>query len=238
MADNTRINTQLNYVWRFILISFSSMQSWSNKNFFNHILRDIIPVRHFKIHQYAEENPISLWYKFTEIWIDDVVFNLYKTEWNLEKFYSIAMITNAGFIPAPPLSTVKSRVKGNLEKLKLSFLGNNSLNSNSSSKMTEFWKTIPKLKISGVFPKRKTCKRCAPFKVSITRKFNQKSVTADTFDRTCVTLAYRDFTMVIPKLALTLSGRTFNAIYRNSDEAHAFCSSLSFQQALWRLYVK
>ncbi len=35
---------------------------------------------------------------------------------------------------------------------------------------------------------------------------------------------------VVSKLVLTLSGRTCNAIYRNSNEVHVFCSSLSFQQ--------
>ncbi len=34
-----------------------------------------------------------------------------------------------------------------------------------------------------------------------------------------------------PKLVLILSGRTCNAIYQNSDEAHIFCSVLPFQQA-------
>ncbi len=34
-----------------------------------------------------------------------------------------------------------------------------------------------------------------------------------------------------PKQTLFLSRRTCNAIYRNSDEVHVFCSSVSFQQA-------
>ncbi len=32
-------------------------------------------------------------------------------------------------------------------------------------------------------------------------------------------------------MVFTLFGRTYNVIYWNSDEAHVFCSSLSFQQA-------
>ncbi len=36
---------------------------------------------------------------------------------------------------------------------------------------------------------------------------------------------------------LTLSGRTCNAIYRNSDRGHGFCSSLSFQQSLVDVYT-
>ncbi len=38
-------------------------------------------------------------------------------------------------------------------------------------------------------------------------------------------------TRVVPKLMLLLSGWTCNAIYRNSDKAHVFCSAWSFQQA-------
>ncbi len=37
---------------------------------------------------------------------------------------------------------------------------------------------------------------------------------------------------VVPKLVFTLSRRICNAIYRNSDKAHVFSSSLSFQQSL------
>ncbi len=39
------------------------------------------------------------------------------------------------------------------------------------------------------------------------------------------------YTRVVPKLELTLPGRTLNATYRNFDKAHVFCSSSSFQQA-------
>ncbi len=35
----------------------------------------------------------------------------------------------------------------------------------------------------------------------------------------------------VPKLMLILSRRTFNTTYRNSGEAHVFCSALPFQQA-------
>ncbi len=38
-------------------------------------------------------------------------------------------------------------------------------------------------------------------------------------------------TRVVPKLVLTIFGRTSNVFYRNSDKVHVFCSSLSFQQA-------
>ncbi len=38
-------------------------------------------------------------------------------------------------------------------------------------------------------------------------------------------------TTVVPKLVLVFSRRHCNAIYWNSNEAHVFCSSLSFQQA-------
>ncbi len=39
-------------------------------------------------------------------------------------------------------------------------------------------------------------------------------------------------TRVVPKLMLIPFTRTSNAIYRNSDKAHVFCSTLLFQQAL------
>ncbi len=39
------------------------------------------------------------------------------------------------------------------------------------------------------------------------------------------------YAKVVPKLVLTLSGWTCNTIYWNFDEAHRFCSSLSFEQA-------
>ncbi len=39
-----------------------------------------------------------------------------------------------------------------------------------------------------------------------------------------------NFTGVVPQLVLILSGSTCNAIYRNSDEAYVFCSTLPFQQ--------
>ncbi len=38
-------------------------------------------------------------------------------------------------------------------------------------------------------------------------------------------------TSVVPKLVLILSGRTCNAIYQNNNEAHVFCTLLSFQHA-------
>ncbi len=41
----------------------------------------------------------------------------------------------------------------------------------------------------------------------------------------------RWYTRVVPKLVLTLSGRTCNTIYRNSNKVHIFCSSLLCQQA-------
>ncbi len=41
----------------------------------------------------------------------------------------------------------------------------------------------------------------------------------------------RQITKVVLKLVLTLSGWTCNAIYKNSNAVHIFCSSLSFQQA-------
>ncbi len=40
-----------------------------------------------------------------------------------------------------------------------------------------------------------------------------------------------NYTRVVPKLVLTLYEWTCNVIYRNSDEKHVFCSSLSFQGA-------
>ncbi len=40
------------------------------------------------------------------------------------------------------------------------------------------------------------------------------------------------FTGVVPKPVLILSGWTCNAIFRNSDKAHVFCSVLCFQQTL------
>ncbi len=40
-----------------------------------------------------------------------------------------------------------------------------------------------------------------------------------------------DCTKVVPTLVLILSGRTYNAIYQNSDKAHVFCGALPFQQA-------
>ncbi len=39
-------------------------------------------------------------------------------------------------------------------------------------------------------------------------------------------------TKVVPKLMLTLSRRTCNTIYRNSNKANIFCSSLSSQQGM------
>ncbi len=40
-------------------------------------------------------------------------------------------------------------------------------------------------------------------------------------------------TRVVPKLVLTFFIRICNAIYRNSEKVHVFCSSLSFQKHLW-----
>ncbi len=48
---------------------------------------------------------------------------------------------------------------------------------------------------------------------------------------------YFDYTRVVPKLVLILSGWTCNAIYRNSYEAHVFCSALPFQQAPVDIYT-
>ncbi len=39
------------------------------------------------------------------------------------------------------------------------------------------------------------------------------------------------YTRVVPKLVLTLFGQTCTTIYQNSDKAHVFRSSLSFEQA-------
>ncbi len=42
-------------------------------------------------------------------------------------------------------------------------------------------------------------------------------------------------TVVVLKQMLILSRHNCNAIYRNSDKAHIFCSALLFQHALWSL---
>ncbi len=47
----------------------------------------------------------------------------------------------------------------------------------------------------------------------------------------------QSYTNVVPKLELALSRWTCNATYWNSEEAHVFCSSLSFQQALADVYI-
>ncbi len=44
--------------------------------------------------------------------------------------------------------------------------------------------------------------------------------------------------MIVPKLVLILSGRICNAIYRNYDKAHIFCSALSLTSTCERPYIK